>query len=80
MGRREARAVSESCGRVIALRVAVIVTSGPHAIRAARRAASTIPIVMAIVDDPVEQGFVTSLAHPGGNLTGLAFQDSELVS
>ena len=35
---------------------------------------------MAIVEDPVEQGFVTSLARPGGNLTGLSFQDSELVT
>jgi putative tryptophan/tyrosine transport system substrate-binding protein len=35
---------------------------------------------MAIVEDPVEQGFVTSLARPGGNITGLSFQDSELVT
>src|SRR5262249_39353476 len=46
---------------LVALGVAVIVPSGPHAIRAARQATSTIPIVMAIVEDPVEQGFVTSL-------------------
>jgi putative tryptophan/tyrosine transport system substrate-binding protein len=65
---------------LVGLRVDVIVTSGPHAIRAARRATSTVPIVMAIVEDPVEHGFVTSLAHPGGNLTGLSFQDSELVT
>ena len=65
---------------LVGLRVDVIVTSGPHAIRAAQRATSTIPIVMAIVEDPVEQGFVTSLARPGGNLTGLSFQDSELVT
>ena len=65
---------------LIGTRVDVIVTSGPHAIRAARYATSTIPIVMAIVEDPVEQGFVASLAHPGGNLTGLSFQDSELVT
>jgi putative ABC transport system substrate-binding protein len=65
---------------LVRLRVDVIVTSGAHAIRAAQRATSIIPIVMAIVEDPVEQGFVTSLAHPGGNLTGLSFQDSELVT
>jgi ABC-type uncharacterized transport system substrate-binding protein len=65
---------------LVGLKVDVIVTSGPHAIRAARHATSTIPIVMAIVEDPVEQGFITSLAHPGGNLTGLSFQDSELVT
>jgi putative tryptophan/tyrosine transport system substrate-binding protein len=65
---------------LVGLKVDVIVTSGPHAIRAARHATSTVPIVMAIVEDPVEQGFITSLAHPGGNLTGLSFQDSELVT
>ena len=65
---------------LIGTKVDVIVTSGPHAIRAARYATSTIPIVMAIVEDPVEQGFVTSLARPGGNLTGLSFQDSELAT
>ena len=58
----------------------MIVTSGAHAVRAAQRATSVIPIVMAIVEDPIEQGFVTSLARPGGNLTGLSFQDSELVT
>ena len=65
---------------LVGLKADVIVTSGPHAIRAAQRATSVIPIVMAIVEDPVEQGFVTSLARPGGNLTGLSFQDSELVT
>jgi putative ABC transport system substrate-binding protein len=65
---------------LIGLRVDVIVTSGPHAIRAARHATSMIPIVMAIVEDPIEQGFVNSLARPGGNLTGLSFQDAELVT
>ena len=65
---------------LVGLKADVIVTSGPHAIRAAQRATSVIPIVMAIVEDPVEQGFVTSLPRPGGNLTGLSFQDSELVT
>ena len=65
---------------LVGLKADVIVTSGPQAIRAAQRATRVIPIVMAIVEDPVEQGFVTSLARPGGNLTGLSFQDSELVT
>ena len=65
---------------LVALKVDVIVTSGPHAIRAAQRATSVIPIVMAIIEDPVEQGFVTSFARPGGNLTGLSFQDQELAT
>jgi putative ABC transport system substrate-binding protein len=65
---------------LVGLKVDIIVTSGPHAIRAAQRATSTIPIVMAIVEAPVEQGFIQSFARPGGNLTGLSFQDSELVT
>jgi putative ABC transport system substrate-binding protein len=65
---------------LVGLKVDIIVTSGPHAIRAAQRATSTIPIVMAIIEDPVEQGFVSSFGRPGGNLTGLSFQDAELVT
>ncbi len=63
---------------LVALPVDVLVAWGPQAIRAAQRASVTVPIVMAIVHEPVAFGFVKSLAHPGGNITGLAFQDSEL--
>ena len=58
--------------------VDVIVTSGPPAIRAARDATTTIPIVMARMDDADAHGFVASLARPGGNITGLSFQSSQL--
>jgi putative ABC transport system substrate-binding protein len=51
--------------------VDVIVTWGTAATIAARRATSTIPIVMASVPDPVGSGFIASLARPGGNITGL---------
>lgn len=60
-----------------ALKVDVIVTAAPPSVRAAQRATTTIPIVM-MAHDPVGMGFVESLARPGGNITGLAFQDSEL--
>ena len=49
------------------------------AIRALRQATSSIPIIMAAVNDPVDQGFVSSLAHPGGNITGFTFIDFEMV-
>ena len=62
---------------LVALQVDVIVTAAPPAVRAAQRATSTIPIVIT-AHDPVGMGFVGSLAHPGGNITGLVFQDSEL--
>jgi len=51
--------------------VDVIVTSGNRETRAALAATSTIPVVMLFVPDPVSQGFVKSLARPGGNATGL---------
>jgi putative ABC transport system substrate-binding protein len=52
--------------------VEVIIVESTAAAQAAKRATSTIPIVMAIVADPVGSGLVTNLAHPGGNVTGLS--------
>ena len=54
------------------LRVDIIVTAGPAPTRAAKAATSTIPIVMTNDPDPVGDGFVASLARPGGNITGLS--------
>jgi len=62
---------------LVALKVAVIVTAAPPSVRAAQHATTTIPIVMS-VHDPVGMGFAQSLARPGGNITGVAFQDAEL--
>jgi len=53
------------------LKVDVIVAAGDPAVEAARRATSTIPIVMLAVGDAVGAGFVSSLARPGGNVTGI---------
>jgi putative ABC transport system substrate-binding protein len=60
-------------------KVEVIVVDGTIATRAAKRSTSTIPIVMAIVADPVASGLVASLAHPGGNITGLSLMSGELA-
>ena len=57
---------------LVDLKVEVIVTYTTPAIRAAKQATKTIPILMANVGDPVAAGFVESLARPGGNLTGLS--------
>ena len=57
---------------LVRLKVDVIVTAGPTATRPAKEATSTIPIVMTFDDDPVGNGFVASLARPGGNITGLS--------
>jgi putative tryptophan/tyrosine transport system substrate-binding protein len=58
--------------------VIVAVTSG--AIAAAKKATQTIPIVMAIVSDPVGLGFVKSIAHPGGNITGTSTLQADLTT
>src|SRR5262245_44921971 len=57
---------------LVRLRVDVIVTGGAGATRPAKEATATIPIVMAQDSDPVESGFVSSLARPGGNVTGFS--------
>jgi ABC-type uncharacterized transport system substrate-binding protein len=63
---------------LVRLQVDVLVTDGEAAIRAAQHATTTIPIVMAISGDPVGAGFVTSLARPGRNITGLSFMQPEV--
>ena len=63
---------------LVRLKVDVIVTGGPTATRTAKEATNTVPIVMSQDNDPVGNGFVVSLARPGGNITGLATLSSEL--
>ncbi len=65
---------------LVALKVDVILSAGALAIQAAKAASSTIPIVMAAVDDPVARGFVASLAHPGGTITGLTLVSAEVAA
>ena len=59
-------------------KVDVIVAVSTPAIRAAKNATKTIPIIMAGVSDPVGTGFVATLARPGGNITGFSLQSPEL--
>jgi ABC-type uncharacterized transport system substrate-binding protein len=63
---------------LVRLKVDIIVTSSPAPTRAAKEATATIPIVFAQDGDPVASGFVTSLARPGGNITGLSTLAPEL--
>jgi putative ABC transport system substrate-binding protein len=63
---------------LVQLKVNVIVTTTAPAVRAAKQATSTVPIVIGGVDDAVEQGFVASLAKPGGNVTGTSWLEAEL--
>jgi putative ABC transport system substrate-binding protein len=63
---------------LIARKVEIIVTAGTPSSLAVRRASTTIPLVMVAVGDPVGSGLVESLAHPGGNATGLTSITPEL--
>jgi putative ABC transport system substrate-binding protein len=64
---------------LVRVKVDVIVTYTTPATQAAKQATGTIPIVIATVIDPVAAGLVASLAHPGGNITGLSQMLPELV-
>jgi ABC-type uncharacterized transport system substrate-binding protein len=71
--------VTAMANELVRRRVAVIVATGGNAApTAAKAATSTIPILFVTPDDPVNLGFVTSLARPGGNLTGINFLGGEL--
>ena len=65
---------------LVARKVTLIVTHGTPGSRAAMQATTVIPIVMAVLGDPVESGLVASLARPGKNVTGLTFFSSELAA
>ena len=64
---------------LVQLNVDVIVTETTPAVRAAKNATATIPIVMALSGDAVEAGLVASLARPGANITGLTFIGTDVV-
>jgi putative ABC transport system substrate-binding protein len=70
--------LDELAAEIVHLKVNVFVVSGNAVTRAAKKATSTIPIVTTLVSDPVENGFIASLARPGGNITGLTSLGAEL--
>ena len=70
---------SEFAAELVRLKVDAIVASGPRDTRAAKEATNTIPIIMGQDSDPVANGFVASLAHPGGNITGLSTLAPEIA-
>jgi putative tryptophan/tyrosine transport system substrate-binding protein len=61
-----------AAAEIAALRPTVILTAGAAVTLAMQRATSTIPIVFSLVSDPIAQGLVSNLAHPGGNITGFS--------
>jgi hypothetical protein len=77
-GGQDPEALRKLAAELVALGPDAIVTvASPPAI-AAKRATTTIPIVMATVGDPLRSGLIASLAHPGGNITGVTLYGSEL--
>jgi putative tryptophan/tyrosine transport system substrate-binding protein len=70
--------MSALAAELVQRNVDVILTTGTTTTQAAKRATNTIPVIMTFVSDPVEAGFVASLAHPGGNITGLTNLGPEL--
>ena len=71
-------ALERHAAEMVRLQVHVIVTAGASGVRAAMSASKSTPIVIANVGDAVAQGFVSSLARPGGNVTGLTSLNTEL--
>jgi len=71
--------VSDLAAELVGLKVDIIVAGGNFAVRAAMKATSTIPIVMRTAADPVRAGFVSSLARPGGNITGVTSITAKLI-
>jgi putative ABC transport system substrate-binding protein len=69
---------ADLAAELVHLKVEIIVATGTPAVLAAKQATRTIPIVMASTGDPVASGLVVSLAHPGGNVTGLSNQLSDV--
>jgi putative tryptophan/tyrosine transport system substrate-binding protein len=71
---------TELAAELVRLKVDIIVTSGTPAILAAKQATSIIPIVFAIAGDPLVTGLVASLSRPGGNITGLSDQTTDIAA
>jgi putative tryptophan/tyrosine transport system substrate-binding protein len=79
-GKGRVERLAELAAELVRLKVDVIVTGGTRQVVAAKQATSAIPIVFAAVGDPVGTGLVASLARPGGNVTGLSLQATDLAA
>jgi ABC-type uncharacterized transport system substrate-binding protein len=71
--------VREYAAELVRLAPEVILANGTPNVAALQRVTTTIPIVFAVVNDPVAQGFIASMAHPGGNITGFSFLEYSMV-
>ncbi|MCA1390024.1 ABC transporter substrate-binding protein [Bradyrhizobium sp. IC3123] len=78
-GGGERARIAQFADELIALKPDILLAVGTPSVEELRRRTTTIPIVFAVVTDPVSQGFVENLAHPGGNLTGFTDYDGPLA-
>jgi len=75
----DAKTINRHVAETVRLAPEVIVANTTPVMVALRPATSTIPVVFTVVNDPVGQGFISNLAHPGGNITGFSFIEPEIV-
>jgi putative ABC transport system substrate-binding protein len=78
-GEAKLERISNLATELVQLKVDIIVTGGSNATHAIKEATNTIPIVVRYDGDPVRRGVISSLAHPGGNITGLASLTTGLI-
>ena len=78
-GGAEPDRIAHLAAELVHLKVDIIVAGGGPALRAAMKATKTIPIVMRSATDPVEAGYIPSLARPGGNITGVTSITEKLI-
>ena len=71
--------VREYAGELVRLAPEVIFAQSTPNVAALKQATTSIPVVFAVVNDPVAQGFIASMAHPGGNITGFSFLEYSMV-
>jgi putative tryptophan/tyrosine transport system substrate-binding protein len=71
--------INKHAAELIRQKPDVIVANSTPVVTALRLATNSIPIVIAMINDPVGQGFISSFAHPGGNITGFSFLDFEII-
>jgi putative ABC transport system substrate-binding protein len=75
----DATNLNRMAGALVALKPRVILANGTPAVVALKKATSTVPVVSALVQDPVKLGLVTTLARPGGNVTGFTYINPEII-
>ena len=73
------KSINQHIAEVIRLAPDVILANTTPVMAALRAATSTIPVVFAVVNDPVLQGFISNLSHPGSNITGFSFFEPEII-